>query len=644
MAEMTAGACVTRRSGVSSNGCRSLFGTLGILSMFLLIPALAAPPVLADEDDAEFEVNPLRPVDTSSPRNSLRSFIHHFDASVEAWRAGDEAERRRAVRQASKTIDFSAAPIRGWYIRGMEKMVLLKEILDRVELPAFDQIPGSEEVAEHDITRWIVPDTEIEIARIEDGPQAGQFLFTTKTVSELQEYYAAAQSLPYQPGAERGLYRELLISPGPLIPRSWIKALPSFGNRIVLGHALWQWITLAGIALIAVVLARLLYRWGRGWDKRFKGKDARMRFGLPLALSGIIVIALLVRRLAIDAVWLFGLPYDIVSYAVWIVAFGGAAWLVGVVIGRLGDVVSQHQEAGKKGVDSALLRIVFRLLGIIAIVYIGVFAAEFFGIPITPLLAGLGVGGIAIALAIRPTLENIIGGLTLFADRPVRVGDFCRYGDQIGTVEQVGLRSTRVRSLERTIVTIPNAEFSQMQLDNFQVRDMRLLKTVLRLRYETTTDQLRFVLARLRRMLLGHPMVTPEPARVRFIGFGEYSLDLEVFAYLRCQDQDTFLAIQEDILLRMADIVANAGTSFAYASQRAHLGRDTSLDAERRETAEAKVEGWREKGSLPFPEFEKMLRWQLEDILDYPPRGSPDFQQRTDPPQEPPEPDARQSK
>ena len=217
------------------------------------------------------------------------------------------------------------------------------------------------------------------------------------------------------------------------------------------------------------------------------------------------------------------------------------------------------------------MRIVFRLISIVFLVYLGIYAAGAVGIPIAPLVAGLGVGGLAIALAIRPTLENIIGGLTLFADTPVRVGDFCRFGDEIGTVEQIGLRSTRVRSLERTIVTVPNAEFSQMQLDNFAQRDQRLFRTVLGLRYETTPDQLRHVLEELRKLLANHPRVLKEPARVRFIGYGAYSLDLEIFAYLLCRDQDTFLAIQEEILLRIADIVKTCGADFAFPSQTTYL-------------------------------------------------------------------------
>ncbi len=162
-----------------------------------------------------------------------------------------------------------------------------------------------------------------------------------------------------------------------------------------------------------------------------------------------------------------------------------------------------------------------------------------------------------------------------------------------------------------------------MKLDNFAARDQRLLKTVLQLRYETTADQLRYVLASLREMLLGHPMVTPDPARVRFVGFGAYSQDLEVFAYLKCQDHEIFLAIQKDILLRMKDIVAEAGTDFAFPSQTAYLTRDKGLDTDRSDEAAKRVEEWRTKGKLPFPEFEEEERERMEDILDYPPKGSP---------------------
>jgi MscS family membrane protein len=184
------------------------------------------------------------------------------------------------------------------------------------------------------------------------------------------------------------------------------------------------------------------------------------------------------------------------------------------------------------------------------------------------------------------------------------------------------LRSTRIRTLENSLVSVPNSEFSQMHLDNYSRRNIRLLKTVLQLRYETTPEQLRYVLAKLRELLLAHPIVTPDPARVRFVGYGAYSKDVEVFAYLRCQAQDTFLAIQKDVLLRMEDIVIEAGTGFAFPSQTAYLARDAGLDADRVRNAEEKVAKWRSHGELPFPEFDQSFRHDVEDTLDYPPEGS----------------------
>ena len=150
----------------------------------------------------------------------------------------------------------------------------------------------------------------------------------------------------------------------------------------------------------------------------------------------------------------------------------------------------------------------------------------------------------------------------------------------------------------------------------------RRFKTLLQLRYETTPDQLRYVLAELRRLLLSHPMVNPDPARVRFVAYGAYSLDVEVYTYLRTNDHNVYLAIAEDILLRIADVVRDAGTGFAFPSQTAYLGRDDGLDEEQTRQAEERVRMWRSEGELPFPDFEEEKRREMSGALDYPPEGS----------------------
>jgi small-conductance mechanosensitive channel len=251
------------------------------------------------------------------------------------------------------------------------------------------------------------------------------------------------------------------------------------------------------------------------------------------------------------------------------------------------------------------------------------FLAEILSIPWQGVIAGLGIGGLAIALAARSTLENFIGGLTLLADKPIRVGDFCKFGDQLGTVEGLGLRSVKVRSLDRTIVTIPNGEFVNLYLENYSRRDSILLRTVLQLRYETTPDQLRWVLTQLRKLLLQHPEVMAEPSRARFVGFGAHSLDVELFAYVATSDYNTYLAIQEDLFLRFIDIVERSGTGFAFPSTVNYLARDRGVDPERRAAAEAAVVELRDEDRLPFPEFDEDERWGMFNQLDYPAPGSP---------------------
>ena len=277
-----------------------------------------------------------------------------------------------------------------------------------------------------------------------------------------------------------------------------------------------------------------------------------------------------------------------------------------------------------------LTSIGIRITSIIVSGWIVIYGVERLGLSIMPLLAGLGVGGLAIALAVRPTLENMIGGMILYIDKPVAVGDFCRFnnpgGNQIGMVETIGLRSTRLRMREDTLVTIPNSEFSQLQLENLSSRERTLLRTTLALRYETTADQLRYVLGQLRKLMIGHPKVSPERLRVRFKGFGDSSLDVDIAAYIRTMSFHEYCAIREDINLRIIDIVKDAGTGFAFPSQTAYLANDTGLDDEKSRLAEKEVSTWRDQQKLPFPNFDQDEEDQLTDTLDYPPQGAPSRQ------------------
>jgi MscS family membrane protein len=192
----------------------------------------------------------------------------------------------------------------------------------------------------------------------------------------------------------------------------------------------------------------------------------------------------------------------------------------------------------------------------------------------TTIVAGLGVGGLAVALAAQKTLENLFGGISVIGDRPVLVGDVCRFGDRTGTVMHIGLRSTRIRTPDRTIISVPNGQFSSMALENISGRDKIWFHPTLNLRRDTTSDQLLQVLSSLGEILTSHPQVETGKLPVRFVGVGSYSLDVEVVAYVTTSDYDAFLALQQELLLKMLQAVEHAGTALAvplqesFASQR----------------------------------------------------------------------------
>ncbi len=395
----------------------------------------------------------------------------------------------------------------------------------------------------------------------------------------------------------------------------------------LLDIALWQWIALLALALVTAIaswlLAMAIVSLVRPLVARTETLvDDRLLEGAAGPIR--LVIALLVFRVGLIPLGLHGDAIGFISMMLRGLFIVATAWL----LLRAGDVFSSRVEewlvardeasataavpAGRKVVKGVILLIAF-----VAIL-------DSFGFSVTALIAGLGVGGIAVALAAQKTIENLFGGISLYGDRPVGVGDFCRFGDKIGTVEEIGIRSTRVRTLDRTVITIPNAEFSNLQLENYAKRDRMRLFAMIGVRYETTPEQLRYILVEIRKLLYAHERVTPDPARIRFVGFGAYSLDLEIFAYVDTSDWNEFLGIREDIYLRIMDIIEASGTGFAFPSQTLYLGRDGGLSAERAREVAEEVQGWRDRSEIFLPNFPAERIAALENTLAYPAEGSPE--------------------
>jgi MscS family membrane protein len=389
----------------------------------------------------------------------------------------------------------------------------------------------------------------------------------------------------------------------------------------VAGQPLYRWLIPFVVLPLALFLGwlitRLLFALVREpMRKRFgdavmiKLRGIRNPLMLLFSASAIYIISLSSVSLLTRLFW---------SFLASSTAVVGLTWLFLYLIDAGAEIIERRRPEAANAVirlSATLMKALAVVVGLVVIFY------YFAGINLTAVVAGLGIGGIAVAFAAQKTIENFLGGLFLVWDKPIRLGDFCKAGEHRGNVEHIGLRSTLIRTLNRTVVSIPNGQLSAIGIENFDMRDRFLFRHTPNLRYETTADQLRYVLAHIRELLYQHPRVDSATARARFIGFGQSSLDVEVFAYVLETVNEVFLAVQEDLLLRIMDLVETSGSGFAFPSQTLYMAKDGGLDAQKSREATEAVGHWRDEGELPFPDHRSARVSQLEGTLEYPPKGS----------------------
>ena len=366
---------------------------------------------------------------------------------------------------------------------------------------------------------------------------------------------------------------------------TWGEALwpESFRRVHALSYPLFQW---ANVVIGIPVLLLISWLLGGGLLKllrpaviRFNQEQGEIALTRVRWLVFLLIFAVLLRIVAMNAVTVGG--RIVLGTAGNVLIIVAISWLL-VRITKLAtrSRVLRLQRAGMPSSIAAveltgwLVMCAFFVAGLFLIL-------RLIGVEVTTAVAGLGVGGIAIAFAATKTLENLFGTVTIVTDKPIRVGDTFQAGTTEGTIESIGLRSTRIRTSDRTLVTIPNGQLATMTVGNLSDRDKHLFRHNIRLRYDSTADQLRHVLAEIKKTLLAHPQLEPVSVRTRLTRFSEYSVDLEVFAYVLTRDSLAFLEIQESLLLKIMDIVEASGTSVALPYQTADAGGQSAAQQQR---------------------------------------------------------------
>ncbi|MEE2954170.1 MAG: mechanosensitive ion channel family protein [Bacteroidota bacterium] len=258
-------------------------------------------------------------------------------------------------------------------------------------------------------------------------------------------------------------------------------------------------------------------------------------------------------------------------------------WIILRVIEYIGIILMKKADATDNKMDDQLIPFAIEIAKIIAIVFgLFIILGNIFNVNITALATGLGIGGIAIAMASKESLENLLGSFTIFFDRPFTVGDMVTVGSVTGIVEKVGFRSTRIRTFDKSVVTVPNKKMIDAELDNLGVRPVRRVKFSVGLTYETSADQIKKIVIEIQNMIDNHPKTTNidgekskgQEARVRFEEFGSSSLNILVLYYVNSPRWDDLIDVRQDINYKIMGIVKKHNSDFAFPSTTVYLQKN----------------------------------------------------------------------
>jgi MscS family membrane protein len=247
--------------------------------------------------------------------------------------------------------------------------------------------------------------------------------------------------------------------------------------------------------------------------------------------------------------------------------------------------------------ERSIVSLVRRFIEVVIFLFVTLLILHSFGVDVSTALAGVGIGGLALGLGAQKTFENMFGGVSVLFDKVIQVGDVCKINNQTGVVEDIGLRSTRLRTGERTLLSIPNGIMATATVENLRFRDKFLCQQIIRLRYDLSPNHVRYTLEKIRQLLLDNPKVEDSSARIRFIRFAEYALEIEIYCYILEADYVSYLASQEDLLLQVMDTLEESGVVVALPTQATLVTQDSWLDPEKAKAIQRAIDKSRGPGT-----------------------------------------------
>jgi MscS family membrane protein len=561
----------------------------------MLLVCLSSGAIAADP-------TPLRVPDTSSPRATLQGFIQTTDdlytrwadLLTSYWDSGElyptpnqrqlQKDILGGVPNAVHSLNMSEVPPVELGIVGAERAVQLREILDRIDLPSMQDVPDAAAMANQPAKRWRLPDTEIDFVLVQQGPRAGEYLVSPETVERLPEFYQRVKDLPYKegparrvdeahrrfsPNSNRTVYDILSGSPLGLsyvIPLRWVLNWPDWSRALIGGATVWQWIGVGIGGFIAGLLILFSRRLASRLAQENEDKPSRRWHTLPLPI-GILIVAAVLTPVLCTIIRIGGTPRIVITVLQTVVIYLTCAWLALVSCALMGEIIVGTEHLAIRSLDGQLIRLGSRLFGALIVVGCLIKGADQLGFPAYSVLAGLGVGGLAVALAAKDSLANLLGSMLIMFEKPFRVGHYIRLKGTEGTVEDVGFRSTRIRTQDNSLISIPNDSVINTTVENLSLRPKRRQRFTVGVTYDTKLTALEAFVEGIREVILEHDLTDKNNIQVSFNNLADSSLDILVIFHLLVTDYPSELKGRHEVLVQIMNLAERMGVAFAFPTR-----------------------------------------------------------------------------
>jgi MscS family membrane protein len=496
----------------------------------------------------------LAPLKLDHPRDTMTSYLKIMNDYSQAVK-NDAENKEEILLKATRCLNLTDVNpvIRQSF--SLKTAQLLKEVIDRVIIIRPDLIPD-----DRNVKRWRLKDTEITISYVEKGDHTGEFLFSPETVARAQEYYDRVKHLPYLKGSGQGAY---LATP------LWETFLPSWSKNKTMDIPNWQWLGLL-VSILLGFIVKLLTESAISLFKRLTSKkDSSIRHKSILAIekpSGLIVATFF----WFSAVHFLKFEGNLLAIALILVkitfsiSFIWAAYNFTEILSIYLERITKKTETT---LDDQLVPLVNKALKVFIVIFGLLMTVQNLGFNVMSLMAGLGLGGLAFALAAKDTAANLFGSIMIIIDRPFRVGDWIVTNDVEGTVEEVGFRSTRVRTFYNSLVTIPNSILATTKIDNMGERQYRRDVATLGVTYDTTPEKLTQFIEGIKDIIKSNAHTRKDYFHVVFKEYADFSLNIMVYYFFETDDWAVELKQKENIYLEIYKLAAALNVEFAYPTQ-----------------------------------------------------------------------------